>query len=95
MYDRQLTANRIYMARKDKYLKQEDVGNALGIRQSSYSDLETGKRDMTVPELLILADLFDVPIPWLLGTNSIPQLTDKECLEVENYIKYLIAKRNK
>jgi transcriptional regulator with XRE-family HTH domain len=95
MYDRQLIANRIYMARKDKYLKQEDVGNALGIKQSSYSDLETGKRDMTVPELLTLADLFDVPVTWLLDLNRIPQLTDKECLEVENYIKYLISKRNK
>jgi transcriptional regulator with XRE-family HTH domain len=95
MYDRQLIANRIYAARKDKYLKQEDVGNALGIKQPSYSDLETGKRDMTVPELLILADLFDVPFTWLLGLNSIPQLTDKECLEVENYIKFIISKRNR
>jgi transcriptional regulator with XRE-family HTH domain len=95
MYDRQLTANRILTARKDKYIKQEDVGNTLGIKQSSYSDLETGKRDMTVPELFILADLFDVPITWLLGINSIPQLTDKECLLVEDYIKYITSKRNK
>lgn len=95
MYDRHLIANRIYMARKDKYLKQEDVGNALGIRQSSYSDLETGKRDVSIPELFMLSDLFDVPVTWLLGINSIPQLTDKECLEVENFIKYVIGKRNK
>jgi transcriptional regulator with XRE-family HTH domain len=88
-------ANRIYSARKDKYLKQEEVGVVLGIRQSSYSSLETGKRDMTVPELLILADLFDVPFTWLLGVNSIPELTDKERLEVENYINYIISKRNK
>ena len=95
MYDRQLTANRIYSARKDKGIKQEDVGNKLGITQPAYSDLESGKRDMSVPELLILADLFDVPVNWLLGINSLPQLTDRECLEVENYINYIVNKRNK
>lgn len=95
MYNKLLIANRIYMARKDKYLKQQDVGNALGIKQSSYSDLETGKRDMTVPELFILAELFEVPITWLMGVNNSPELTDNECLEVENYIKYLISQRKK
>lgn len=95
MYNRLQTANRIYSARKDKYLKQEEVGAALGIKQSSYSDLENGKRDLTIPELFTLADLFDVPFTWILGINSIPELTDKECLEVENYIKFILTRRNK
>ena len=95
MYDRQLIANRLYEARKDRYLKQQEVGIALGIRQSSYSDLENGKRDMTIPELFILADLLGVPITWLLGINNIPQLTDSECLEVEKYIKFIISNRKK
>ena len=50
---------------------------------------------MTVPELFILAELFEVPITWLMGVNNSPELTDNECLEVENYIKYLISQRKK
>jgi transcriptional regulator with XRE-family HTH domain len=93
MYDRQLTANRIFSARKDKELKQEEVGNALNITQPSYSDLETGKRDITAPELFILSELFDVSVTWLLGIKSLPQLTDRECLEVENFINYVLYRR--
>jgi Helix-turn-helix. len=63
------------------------------ITQPAYSDLESGKRDITAPELFVLADLFDVTVQWLLGINSAPQLTGKECLEVENFINYIVYRR--
>lgn len=93
MYDRLAIANRIYMARKNKNLNQIDVGNVLGINQSSYSALELGKRDVSVAELFILADTLDVTISWLLGIDSLPHLTDSERLEVEKFIKYIISIR--
>ena len=93
MYDRLAIANRIYIARKNNYLKQREVCATLGINQSSYSALELGKRDLNVAELFILSKMFNVSISWLLGSDSVPQLTDSECLELENYKKYLISKR--
>lgn len=95
MYNRADIANRIYIARKNKYLNQIDIGNVLGINQSSYSALELGKRDMTISELFTLADTLDVSINWLLGIDSLPQLTDSERLEVEKFIKYIIGIREK
>lgn len=95
MYDRLGIANRIYIARKNKDLKQREVCAVLGINQSSYSALELGKRTMTVEELFVLTDLFNVSILWLLGENSIPDLTDSERLEVEKYIRYIRSIRDK
>lgn len=93
MYDKFGIANRIYIARKDNDLKQSDVCKILDINQSSYSALETGKRDATAREIFILADYLKVPAAWLLGVNSIPDLTDNERLDLENYIEFLLAKR--
>jgi transcriptional regulator with XRE-family HTH domain len=95
MYNRAAIANRIYIARKNKYLTQIDVGNVLGINQSSYSALELGKRDVSAAELFILAETLDVSIDWILGIDSLPQLTDSERLEVEKFIKYIIGTRVK
>lgn len=95
MYDRLAIANRIYMARKNKDLKQRDVCAVLGINQSSYSALELGKRDLTVAELFVLSDIFNVSVNWLLGLDSISNLSDSERLEVEKFIKYIIGIRGK
>jgi transcriptional regulator with XRE-family HTH domain len=95
MYDRLAIANRIYMARKNKDLKQREVCAVLGINQSSYSALELGKRVMTIEELFILSDLFSVSTAWLLGEDIIADLTDAERLEVDKYIRLLIMARRK
>jgi transcriptional regulator with XRE-family HTH domain len=95
MYDRLAIANRIYTARKNKGFKQNDVCVMLGINQSSYSALELGKRDITVAELFTLSELLSVSIIWLLGIDSIPDLTDSERLDVEKYIRFIISIRKK
>jgi transcriptional regulator with XRE-family HTH domain len=95
MYNRQEIANRIYIARKNKDLKQREVCAVLKINQSSYSALELGKRTMTVEELFILSELFNVSIQWLLCIESIAELTDSERLEVDKFINYIIGIRGK
>lgn len=95
MYDINLIANRIFLARKNKGLKQIEVCNLLGIGQSTYSDIETGKRDVTLPVLFKLSELLDVPIAWLLGINNDTSMTDKEMLEIERYKHYIISLRKK
>ena len=95
MYDQLAIANRIYMARKNKDLKQREVCAVLGMNQSSYSALELGKRGMTVEELFALSELLNVSTGWLIGEDSIPDLTDSERLEVEKYIRYIKSIRDK
>lgn len=95
MYDRDGIANRLFEARKNKNLKQIDVANALGINQSSYSALESGKRDMSVAELYILSDTLSESVTWLLGEKIITDLTDEECLMLENILRYINRVRKK
>lgn len=89
MYDKISIGNRLFQARKIKNLKQSDVCKVLGINQSSYSDIETGKRGITVEELYILADFLSVPVTWLLGETIIDDYTDIECLEIEKFKRYI------
>lgn len=95
MYDMNLVANRIFLARKNKGLKQIEVCNFLDIGQSTYSDIETGKRDITLPVLFKLSELLDVSITWLLGIDSDLSLTDKEILELEKFKRYIVSIRTK
>jgi transcriptional regulator with XRE-family HTH domain len=87
--------NRIRIARQDKDLKQHTVSNKLNMSQPNYSNIESGNQDISVSQLIDIAAILDVPVLWLLGINSIPDLTDSERLEVEKYIRYIISIRKK
>lgn len=88
MYNRDRIASRILLARKNKDVKQQSVGDILGISQPSYSDLETGKRDVTAEELYTLSELFDVPLNWLIGIKE-DDFTDEENLKIEEYKRFI------
>lgn len=89
----QAIGNKIYTLRKSKDLTQKEMCKKLKIRQSSFSRLESGHYDIPYTKLLKLCEILDISISWLSGENNIPQLTDTERLEVENYIKYIVSKR--
>ncbi|MDF2543499.1 MAG: Helix-turn-helix domain [Herbinix sp.] len=95
MYDKVSLGNKIYIARKNKGLKQSDICQAINIGQSAFSDLETGKREITLTELYKLADALDAPISWLLGINLDNALTATEMLKLEEFRQYLINIRKK
>ena len=92
-YDGIAIGNRAYTARNNKNLKQKTISAELGIHQATYSKFELGQYDIHLSELIKLCEILDISISWLLGSDSVPQLTDSECLELENYKKYLIGKR--
>jgi hypothetical protein len=50
---------------------------------------------MSVAELYILADVLSVTVTWLLGENIIAELTDEECLMLENIMKSIKKIRRK
>lgn len=92
-HDLQIIGSKIYAARKNKNLNQEDICDMIDIRQSTFSRLESGQYDIPYTKLVKLCEILDISISWLSGENSLPQLTDRECLELEEYRKFLISKR--
>jgi transcriptional regulator with XRE-family HTH domain len=95
MYDGVELGNRIYFARMRKNLKQSAISQVLGISQSAFSNIETGKRDITVAELYILSDTLNVSIEWLLGLDGDTKLTYEDQLKIEELRQLLNKVRNK
>jgi len=93
-YDIQGICDRLFNARKSKGISQKDAGKILGIGQASYSDIENGKRDITVRELFILANTFDVPVEWLLGIEN-KDLSDTETRLLKMFKEFLIYMRRR
>ena len=46
---------------------QSEIANILNIKQSSYSNKESGKRDFTIEEIKLLKELFEVTYDDLLN----------------------------
>ena len=85
--------NRMFTARMRKNIKQFEMGKILGIGQSSYSDIETGKREMNITQLFTIADTLDVSVQWILGLDNNNALTNDESIQVEEFKRFLINKR--
>jgi transcriptional regulator with XRE-family HTH domain len=95
MFDYVKMGNRILLARIQKKIKQQEIGKALGISQSTYSGYETGSRKIEIDQLYELSDMLDVPVQWLLGIDNNIELSDSEQLKLEEFKKYLISQRHK
>ena len=64
--------SRLKDLREDADLAQKQVAALLGIDQRVYSNYETGKRDLPVRHLVILADFYKTSTDYILGrTNNI------------------------
>lgn len=57
--------------REDHDLKQKEVAAFLGIDQRVYSNYETGKREIPVKYVLLLADLYKTSTDYILGRTNI------------------------
>lgn len=84
-----LFPERLRTLRLQKKWKQKDVANRLGITESAYGFYEQGRREPSHETLQQLADLFEVPLDYLLGRtndtsppiskpNSLPPLTPQD-----------------
>ena len=66
--------------REDKDLTQAAVAQFLHIRQSTYSQYETGQRQIPVDALIRLAEYFETSVDYILGvTNEKRPYPRKEC----------------
>lgn len=60
--------------REDKDLKQVQIAEVLGIRQTVYSRYERGFQTIPVEHLLKLADFYQVSTDFILGRTNNPEI---------------------
>jgi len=58
---------RVKSLREDRDLSQRELGEAIGVRQSTISEIERGSNNPSWSTLQSLAKFFDVQISFLLG----------------------------
>ena len=56
--------------REDNDLKQSDLAALLNIRQNTYSQYETGKREIPLALLWRLADYYQTSIDYIIGRTD-------------------------
>lgn len=59
--------------REDKDLKQAEIAQMLGIKQTVYSRYERGFQNIPLEHLLRLADFYNVSTDYILGKTNNPK----------------------
>lgn len=62
--------NRLKELRKEKGVTQAEVAKIINTNQSQYGKYENGKTNLNLETSKILANYFDVSVPYLLGIES-------------------------
>ena len=65
-----LYLKRIRNLREDKDLTQTDIAKILNCSQRVYSDYECGKVAISVENLMVLANYYDVSLDYLTGRTN-------------------------
>jgi transcriptional regulator with XRE-family HTH domain len=75
--------DRLIELRKEKGLKQNDVAIALGISRPAYSRWEEKTNKPSYPQLIALADFFDVSLDYLLGRSSKRDISQSDMRKIQ------------
>lgn len=65
---------RIKALREDRDLTQAEVAKALKTTQQQYSKIENGKSEISAEKLILLAQLYQVSIDYILGITDDPKI---------------------
>lgn len=63
---------RLLDLRQDADMSQKEIAALLGIDQRTYSNYETGKREIPVHHLIVLADFYGTTIDYMVGRINRP-----------------------
>ena len=66
----ELYFQRLKDLREDKDMKQAEIADILGIRQTVYSRYERGFQNIPLEHLLTLADFYNVSTDYILGRTN-------------------------
>ena len=64
---------RLKQLREDKDIYQKQLADLLNIRQNTYSQYESEKRQIPLDALVKLADFFDVSVDYILERTDNPK----------------------
>lgn len=82
--------SRLLQIRNFYNLTQEEFGNKLGLKKSSISLYESGKRDLTPQTIKLICREFPINAEWLVnGTGEMLNVNDDDLLS-ENLAKILM-----
>lgn len=74
----------------DSRFTQQYIADYLGVSRVAYGKKETGENPFTTEELLLLANLYDVTVDFLLGNKEI----DQEQLKIDKNARELLELLN-
>lgn len=77
-------AGKLKSLRKSKMKSQQDVCEACGIARRSLAGYESGERIPSNKNLLLLAEYYDVPMGYLLGTEASGPVSEQALQQIEN-----------
>ena len=77
---RQGIASRLRLAREMAGLTQGQVATVLGWHRPTVSEIEAGRRRVQAEELTVLAELYGVRTPWLVGEDDSDKISDRVML---------------
>jgi transcriptional regulator with XRE-family HTH domain len=90
-YDVKQCGKRIRQLRIQNSYTQEDLAGMLGIDQSFYGRVETGKRGCSVDLFVRLSDLFGVSLDFLiLGSSDDSPLYESKVMQMKSDINQLV-----
>jgi len=78
-------ANILRILRKNNNLSQTKIADMLNITQEAYSRYETGDREPNIDTLILLSDIFNVPIDIMVGKYSNIMNVDKIVKSKKNF----------
>lgn len=67
---RKIIGSRLAIARQRAGLSQAQVAKQLNLPRPSVSEIEAGRRRVSVEEMVIFADLYEVDMNWLSGQGA-------------------------
>ncbi len=59
--------------REDADLSQNDISTVLSIKQNTYSQYETGQRQISIDSLIRLALFYNTSVDYILGITDYPE----------------------
>lgn len=71
--------------REDRNLKQKDIADLLGIKQTNYSRYELGKYMLGIDKYITLAKFYNVSLDYLAGITDIPKTLDGSPYTTKSY----------
>ena len=65
--------SRIRSVREDRDFTQEQIGALLHKSQQGYNQIETGRAELKIDDLIVLCEFYDLSADYLIGLTDVPK----------------------